>query len=122
MPIDGRTGRNVDVDVGNPDKNVNPAIHALRHFDLIQIAGRVIVYRRPQKGSQIFRISIRPRRRPGRQRRQFRFNAGREVRIETLVDHYLSGRGRKIKTSMGHYGQIPYCPKRQRGRVGHIGS
>ena len=49
MPINGALLRNEGVYVGNADENFDIAVRqSFRNFDLIQIAGSIIVNRRPQ--------------------------------------------------------------------------
>ena len=95
-------GRNIAVDIGYPYQDANPSLDALSHLDLIEVAGRIVVDGRPQPGPQVFQPPIGQGSRPGGEHGQFRLNVGREIRIETLGDHFLAGSCREIKSDMSH--------------------
>jgi hypothetical protein len=95
MLIDRRIFRNRSIYIRDRDQHPDAAVNALCILDLIQIARRIIVYRRPQQVAQIFRAiaSLHPLCRRSANLCQLLFGAGSKIWGETFVEHLCASEG-----------------------------
>jgi hypothetical protein len=99
MPIDRRSDVHIRIHVGDSDANANAAAYAVGHFDLIEIARRVVIDRGPQQGAEIAAVGGR---RARLKRGQLLIGSGREVGVEAFLQHFPAGGSRKVEVIIGH--------------------
>lgn len=77
---------------------MNFATEPFGSFDLVKVAGVIVINLGPEKRTQAAERSVRPRIYGCELPR----NADRELRAKTVIDHFLPGRGNQIEGFLRH--------------------
>ena len=108
--VDGRVRRNERVDVGDRHQHLDVAVRQpLGHLDLIEVARRVVVDRRPEQAAQIANVGARlEMRRMRRQRRQLLLHLAERIQARSHALAWPAPRPREDR----------WCPTSDRGDAG----
>ena len=77
-------------DVRDADQHANPVRDALRPFDLVEVAGLVVIDRGPGEGSEVASVRMR------RDRLRLLQRVGGDVGVEAALDHLLARGGCQV--------------------------
>ena len=90
----GVTARDQRIHVGDRHQHADSAIDAFGPFDLVEIAGVVVIDRRPEQGSEVARCPVRGR---ALERSHLRNGGLGKIGLEAALDHLPAGGGQQVE-------------------------